>query len=394
MKILFYRYGSICEPDLMDEFAKLGLDVDTIDVETEKKCITDSERIDLVNAKASTGEYLFLFTINFYPVLSNFCNIINLPYVCWVVDAPVPELFDPAIKNPCNKVFCFDRKEAEEASLASSGNVYHLPLGTNAARWDKTLERITAEDIKKYSSDISFVGSLYTEKDPLSGTAPSDYFKGFSDALYSCQKDLQGLNLIHGAINPAVLSEIKRLAPDHFKVGEYLINMDEYIATRRILDFHFASLDRLNILGELSDHFPVDVYTRSDSLNLLNKHPGLKLHDGVTTHVEMPRIFRLSKINLNITIRAIETGASLRIWDILGCGGFLISNYQEELCELLVPGEDFDYYSDLGDLKEKCAFYLAHEDIRQSIALSGYEKVRKYHTYTNRMPEIFKKILG
>ena len=47
MKILFYRYGSICEPDLMEEFAKLGLDVDTIDVETEKKCITDSERIDL-----------------------------------------------------------------------------------------------------------------------------------------------------------------------------------------------------------------------------------------------------------------------------------------------------------------------------------------------------------
>ena len=70
-----------------------------------------------------------------------------------------------------------------------------------------------------------------------------------------------------------------------------------------------------------------------------------------------------------------------------------MTNYQEELAEYLVPGEDYDHFSEPDELIEKCDFYLSNEDIRKRIAVSGYEKVKKYHTYTNRMPVIFSKIL-
>ena len=38
MKIYFYRYGSICEPDIIDSFKRLGLDVyeETIKILKEK----------------------------------------------------------------------------------------------------------------------------------------------------------------------------------------------------------------------------------------------------------------------------------------------------------------------------------------------------------------------
>lgn len=37
MKIYFYRYGSICEPDVIDSFKRLGLDVDEETIEISKK---------------------------------------------------------------------------------------------------------------------------------------------------------------------------------------------------------------------------------------------------------------------------------------------------------------------------------------------------------------------
>lgn len=44
----------------------------------------------------------------------------------------------------------------------------------------------------------------------------------------------------------------------------------------------------------------------------------------------MPHVFKQSKINLNITLRSIQSGMPLRAWDIMGAGGFLLSNYQAD----------------------------------------------------------------
>ena len=37
MKVLFYRYNSICEPDIMDVFREMGLDVLPYTTEMTKK---------------------------------------------------------------------------------------------------------------------------------------------------------------------------------------------------------------------------------------------------------------------------------------------------------------------------------------------------------------------
>lgn len=45
MKIYFYRYGSICEPDVIDSFKRLGLDVDEEIIEISNKNLSPSECI-------------------------------------------------------------------------------------------------------------------------------------------------------------------------------------------------------------------------------------------------------------------------------------------------------------------------------------------------------------
>ena len=102
----------------------------------------------------------------------------------------------------------------------------------------------------------------------------------------------------------------------------------------------------------------------------------------------MPVIFHNSKINLNITSKSIRSGIPLRIFDILGCGGFALTNFQLELPKLFVLGEDLVCYENMEDLSCKTDYFLRHESERREIAENGLERVKKCHTYPLRLEEM------
>ena len=131
----------------------------------------------------------------------------------------------------------------------------------------------------------------------------------------------------------------------------------------------------------------MDLFTRSDATPLKN----VIVHEGVQTLTEMPLIFNRSRINLNMTIKSIQTGLPLRIFDIMGCGGFCMTNYQEEITDMFDIGQDIECYGSMEELIDKCAYYLEHEDVRARIAENGYRKVSEAHTYKKRIMEILRK---
>ena len=103
----------------------------------------------------------------------------------------------------------------------------------------------------------------------------------------------------------------------------------------------------------------------------------------------MPYVFKCSKINLNITLRSIKNGIPLRCMDIMGAGGFLMTNFQADLLNHFVPYVDFVYFESKDDLIRKCDYYLKHEDERIKIAANGHKKVLQLHNYRTRLNEIF-----
>ena len=104
----------------------------------------------------------------------------------------------------------------------------------------------------------------------------------------------------------------------------------------------------------------------------------------------MPQIIKCSKINLNMTNRPIKTGLPLRIFDLMACGGFVLSNYQSEIPEIFVPDKDIVLYDSIPDMLAKIDYYLAHDDERKQIAKNGYEKVKEYHSYDVRIVTMLK----
>ena len=78
----------------------------------------------------------------------------------------------------------------------------------------------------------------------------------------------------------------------------------------------------------------------------------------------------------------------MRAFDIMGCGGFLLSNYQADFLDCFVPGEDFVYYENPEDLKKKIRYYLTYEEERKAVARNGHDKVASGHTYRHRIREL------
>lgn len=104
----------------------------------------------------------------------------------------------------------------------------------------------------------------------------------------------------------------------------------------------------------------------------------------------MPAVFRGSKINLNITLRSITSGIPLRALDIMGAGGFLMSNYQAELSEYFIDGKDMVLFDSPEDMQWKIRYYLKHDDERQQIAKNGFEKVKRKFSYDIQLEKMMR----
>lgn len=396
MEILFHRYGSICEPDIIEAFRSLGVMVDEEDSEIHQKNISGDVRIKILAERILTKKPAFVFSINYFPYISEVCQKLNVLYVCLSVDCPVLEFFSNSIHNDCNRIFLFDYNQYLQFKDENPECIYYLPLGTNVDRWDEALMNINGGTQDGWLYDISMVGSLYTEKSPYDNLVMDDFDRGFSDGLIQAQLRFPGLELVHEVINERVVQAIKN-APskdgsgqwDKYTLADAITDTDSYVAANYYLGMRVSQLERIRFLNSLAEDFDVHLFTRSDASLLKNVH----IHDGVSTHKEMPIVFNKSKINLNITIRSIQTGLSQRVWDVLGCGGFLLSNYQMEIPEYLEIGKDLDCFENEVELKEKVAHYLRCEEERMEIAKHGYETVKNKHTCRNRVAEILKIVL-
>lgn len=185
-------------------------------------------------------------------------------------------------------------------------------------------------------------------------------------------------------------ARIAALCPTKEQIQKYThdISFVGQLYTGRTGDcYETTSHLRIQALQQLSQKHDVTLYssytTNVQGLNRVN------FAGPVRYYTEMPLVFSLSKINLNITLASIRSGIPLRILDILGSGGFLMSNHQEELDEHFVDGEDLVFFDDISDLCRKADYYLAHENERKKIAASGRQKAEQFYNYPRQIQTMF-----
>ena len=273
MEILFYRYNSICEPDILQVFTNFGMTVYVEDMEIYDKHVTPRQCAEKVADHILSHALSFVFSINFFPAISYTCERLKVPYVCWSVDSPVPELFSNALKNTYNRIFLFDKAQYASFAPVNPSCIYYLPLATNVKRWEKAVLAMTDDDYVSYGADVSFVGSLYTEKcryDRLLQMPPSPhtatacgqmphpdcpdahphnhplslYTRGFVDGLIEAQLKIYGCNLIPDNLTDQVIQEIAAADPDFYKGEDTYGKTDRYLVAHQYIGMKLAALER------------------------------------------------------------------------------------------------------------------------------------------------------
>lgn len=382
MKILFIEWASFGNKDIKEAFTAEGHTIACFPFsnrDSRHDAQIESELTSSLRAKTPDA----VFSFNYFPVISNVCKEEHIRYISWIYDSPYVLLYSYTVVNPCNEIYVFDKELYLEFHHAGINTVHYMPMAANTERLNALTGSVVKNDVIPYLYDVSFVGSLYNENHNFFDrmTTLSDYARGYLDALMSAQMKIQGCNFIQESLAPVMEDLYKALPMDPNPDG---VERKEYLYAQYVINRKITGLERSTLIRAIAEHFPFDLFTPNQNFTM----QGLTNHGTIDYYKQMPLVFKLSKINLNISLRSIKSGIPLRAFDIMGSGGFLLSNYQADFLDNFIPNEDFVYYESTEDLLSKIDYYLTHEKERATIARNGHDKVANAHTFRHRIREM------
>lgn len=390
-RILFLNSKQIISAGIPTALTQLGHNVTIPDYQVTLETGVGADRLDqeTVEEILEEGHYDLTVTYDFSQGVSNACQAFGIPYYAWVYDSPLMGLYSREAQNEVNYISVFDKKQYERLGNLGLKHLFYLPLAPETDNFGAV--HIGKRDEKKYSEDVSFVGSLYNNRgfEEIFDRDGERYLKEAEAVIegMDCVWN-HGVTIFGRASEELVRYMSSRLSEDTWK--SWNIDKRYYCESMRLVR-KCNETERIRILEALMEKYSITVYADESAKKLLKSK---KVRPWLDYGTEMPKVFYLSRINLNITSRSIESGIPLRIWDILAVGGFCLTNYQPELEDYFEIGKDLEVYHDLKELEEKIAYYLEHEDERLRIAINGYKKVREGHNLKIRMRKVLDLIFG
>lgn len=369
MNILIVHWGAYTHSDFLQTFKKLHIHCQEVKYSFKDKN-NDDFFINWFTTHLCESRFDAVFSVNYFPLIAQVCAKLRIKYLSWSYDCPLNVYqIEDTLGLDTNYVFLFDRIQVAHYQKQGFKNVWHLPLAVNPERLDQI--RLTVTEQEYYKADISFVGNLYNSTFPTI-TAPLDaYTKGYLSAIVNSQLIIYGQNFLDTILTDQLMSSIVEQL--NFSITKEQLNYS--------ISTYITHNERLMLFKHLADNYNFKLYS-SDESPLLSK----AIHQGTVNYLtDMPKVFMSSKINFNVTVKNTQSGIPLRVMDILGSGGFLLSNYQPEIAEFFIPDTDFVYYDSIEDAFAKTDFYLNHNDLRQKIAINGCNKCRRNFNYTKQL---------
>lgn len=363
--------------DSVDAFRKCGHEVNAVD---SKKDYFDEEITRF-------SPDLF-FTINHLYLTSGVKGMLmrrKIPCVSWFFDIPYPEVVsrEPLSQYEIGSYIFFvgDRVWVQMLKDFGFKNVFYLPFAANPEIFRQI--NLTKEEKETYSCNISFAGGSIFQ-------VYKEFYK--NKEVHSLLKEGVRLQCENPYVYSSdIIDELQKNLPTPlFK------DADEKRSFKINLELAAAALNRKNTLEEVSG-FGLDLYGDDGWRSLLNGIKGVRFKGGIDNRSELPKLYNASRINLNITRPQAKTGLNMRVFDILACGAFLVSDYRRDMAELFELGRDVICYHTRDELSELVKYFLDHPRERESIAKNGRERILKDHKYENRIDVImdtFHQVFG
>ena len=368
MKLLFFQWSAFLQKDI-EAVLRHREDIELTCASYDFKDLDSDPYFASHFAPILTAKpYDAVFSVNFFPVLSDLCEVHRIPYISWVYDAPMNVRRVESFANSVNRIYVFDRGQYNDLVKAGFTTVSHLPLGCDTRKIDSMT--ITDEDRERFSGDISFIGKLYHTPYNEMMAPLGEPLRSFFEALVTEQLNTYGEYFLAERLTDEVLAQANA-------IYRLVSGNPEYTVAHAEMEFLLANevtrRERLAVLDRLSERYDVALYSFDSCPEL----PKVHIRGVARYYSDMPKVFALSKVNLNITLKIIKEGMPLRVLDILGAGGLLLSNYQKELDENFADGQEVLLYRSMDELLAHTEFCLTHEKERREIAARGHARAHE-----------------
>ncbi|MBE5963205.1 MAG: hypothetical protein E7256_17795 [Lachnospiraceae bacterium] len=378
MNILYVNWNCLGAEDAYEALQELGHTLFISQLSDKSHVDTDFHYVEVLRSLIKKHNIELVFSFNYFPTISVACKDSGCQYMAWIYDNPAIKVYSPTVLNECNYIFSFDSAMVEELKTKGVPHVFYSPMAVNTKRLSALT--LTPKQKQMYECDIAFVGSLYNEKhnfyDRLAEKSGSPYLIGYLDGLMEAQLKVYGYNFLSEAMADDIVDAIYQAMPFKLEEGSLASLADvyaDYFLCRRM-----AYLERSQSLALLAQNHKVHCYTNNPDARI-----GNAINIGsVNYFMEMPLAFKGAKVNLNMTLRSIKNGIPLRAMDIMGSGGFLLSNYQADFLKHFEIGKEMVCYGSVEEMMEMAEFYVRNDEARAQIAQNGYKKVSEQYTYS------------
>lgn len=383
MKLLIFECatGTYTYRDVIEYFRKTGIEYKTISY-AFKNGVSDDFFEYRFARLLKEDHYDAVFGIDYYPPVAKCCHDNGIRYISWSYDNPIDAVgIEESLAYPEVMLFVFDRIQAEGYNKKGFDNVIYLPLAVNCGRLEKI--RLSKGEEQLYTTDVAFVGKMYDSMIDSFLANMDDYCRGYVDSVVRAQSKVYGYYFIDDMLTDEFVDRVN----NYFKV---LAPDTDFYLRRENLSYAMGAqatkIERLILLKLISAHYDMKYYSY-DKCDLLTN---ARYMGTCNYYDQMPKVFKASKINLNITLKILQSGIPLRALDILGSGGFLLSSFQPEIAEYFENYNEVVMYDSIEDAYDKVKYYLEHEDERLRIAANGHQKVKELFSYERQFEKLFK----
>lgn len=374
LKVLIINPDYFLIPEVHIGFRQLGHEVQTVLFDKRR------EQGEVVIARVMQSVRAFnpdlVFTINHLGfdregVLLTVFHRLRLPSVSWYVDSPtiILNLYQGP-RSELAAIFVWDASYIPEVKDLGFNCVFPLPLATDA----NIFRPRSLKKGRRWQARVSFVGnsmlgSVAKKLDRLPGS--EEFLRLFEQLSASYRnrpfRRLEALLAEAGLEQHPMVQSLSRTERTDLEAAII------WAATR---DYRLSCVRRLA-------PFRPRIFGDSDWRRVLSAP--FEIRPEVNYFEELPLVYNASDINFNATSLQMKTAVNQRVFDVPAAGGFLLTDFREQLAELFRIGEEVICYRQPEEIPDLVDYYLRHEGARRRIVQRGRERVLAEHTYRHRL---------
>ncbi len=383
MKIL-YVYGLSTEKNIVQTLRKLQCDVMEYP-EVQDTSNMDEEKINALVAYVKEHGITHLMSIHLIYNVAVAAYWAGIKYISVIWDAPYLKAY--TVMGTLDNIWysAFDKLDAERMRQGGCPHVMYQPLSVNRENILEWKKRFLAK--RRYIHDISLIANLYEDNayDRCLDLLPENMQAYFRSIFEEAAFKWDGVNRVYGKTGQEILEYMKLVSPTLKINNPYNVEDVRYFEAMYLIR-KLANIERVCVLNLLAEDHDVYLYTYSEVDETLmpkvHRRPPVQVGEATSF------IYAGTKINLNIALKGIEGGTTQRIMDIMGAGGFVLTNYCEETAELFEEDKEIVMFRTPEELIQKVDYYLEHEEEREQIARAGHERAMNDYTYEKKIKKL------